>query len=195
MVLRDRRQAEKEEHQRIKDLVLRYDRGEKEDQDDGDETSRPQPLAPNANIHNKSVAAGRDGRSHNRIGVDSNANHKANRDHAPRARRLEMSDFADWYGNNPQTQVNKTCARRKKGAVTGAYGAGKPAANSERLPVAEARYGIETASEFAHPDDPPGHQGAWRGPSTRGGKPRSRNYEGRRTQRHGESDSAAKSKH
>lgn len=91
--MRTQQQAEKEEQQRIKNLVLNYDLRESEDQD-GDLTMPP--LNPNTNIHNFSSlghdkpAAYHHNRPENKTGKERSGQ---------RARKLQLSDV-DWYGRS-----------------------------------------------------------------------------------------------
>ncbi|KAH8680625.1 nonsense-mediated mRNA decay factor [Xylariales sp. PMI_506] len=92
IAMKNQQQAEREEQQRIKNLVLNYDLRENEDQDGDKKTA---PLAPNTNIHNVS-----------RTGHEKQASYHLNRSEKPnkeragqRVRRLQMNDL-DWYGNS-----------------------------------------------------------------------------------------------
>ena len=93
--MKSQQAAEKEEQQRIKNLVLNYDLRE-DDQNDG--IPNASPLSP--------ITQPLLGRNSNAKGPKSGLEHynpplsraeKSGR-HAPRARRLNLSDV-DWYGN------------------------------------------------------------------------------------------------
>ncbi len=86
--MRTQQQAEREEQQRIKNLVLNYDLRESEDQDGDDHQS---PLLPNTNIHNASVSG------HEKQPYHPNRLEKSGKDRSgQRVRRLQLSDV-DWY--------------------------------------------------------------------------------------------------
>lgn len=94
--MKTQQEAEKEEHQRIKNLVLNYDLRESED-NDGE--ARLSLLRPNSNIHISSTGHERsNSHHHNRLDSRS-AKEKAGQ----RVRKLQLSDV-DWYGNSPKTQ-------------------------------------------------------------------------------------------
>jgi regulator of nonsense transcripts 2 len=89
--------AEREEQQRIKNLVLNYDLRDGEDQD-GD--SAQFPLLPNPNIHDGDVglekAAGM-----NYTRTDKSGNNRSGQ----RARKLQLSDV-DWY--DPKQNISQS---------------------------------------------------------------------------------------
>lgn len=88
--MKNQQQAEREEQQRIKNLVLNYDLRENEDLD-GDTLLSP--LRPNPNIH-RSNDSGHD----KPPSYHTNRGEKLNRDRGgQRIRRLQLSDV-DWYG-------------------------------------------------------------------------------------------------
>lgn len=94
--MKTQQQAEREEQQRIKNLVLNYDLRESEDTD-GDTAMTP--LTRNANIHN-TMKAGPEKTTTYHI----NRPEKQGKDRGgQRVRRLEMNDL-DWYG---KTRDNK----------------------------------------------------------------------------------------
>lgn len=96
VALKNQQQAEREEQQRIKNLVLNLDMLENEDQD-GELTL--QPLAPNANIHNVSGAGHERASTHHH-----NRTEKQGKDRGQRVRKLEISDVVDkWYGKSHET--------------------------------------------------------------------------------------------
>lgn len=85
--MKSQQQAEREEQQRIKSLVLNYDLHDGEDQD-GESSLKP--LEPNYNIHKQQAGIEKLNSSHARPEKSSN-----NRS-AQRARKLQLSDV-DWY--------------------------------------------------------------------------------------------------
>ena len=93
--MKSKQAAEREEQQRIKDLVLKYDLRDGEEQDgDFDKT----PLMRNSNIYTEDVgtekaAATSFGRS------DKSSNNRSGQ----RARKLQLSDV-DWYGKNTSSK-------------------------------------------------------------------------------------------
>jgi regulator of nonsense transcripts 2 len=97
--MKTQQQAEREEQQRIKNLVLNYDLRENEDQDGEDKLT---PLTPNTNIHNV-ASPGHEKSSfhHNR------SDNKSGKERSvQRVRKLQLSDV-DWYdrshnGNAPK---------------------------------------------------------------------------------------------
>ena len=102
IALKTQQAAEREEQQRIKDLVLRYDLREGEEQD-GD--SLLEPLPPNPNIH-KYNAGFEKSVNHSRL--DKSGNNRSGQ----RSRKLQLSDV-DWYGsrdNLSQSQKEKAPA-------------------------------------------------------------------------------------
>lgn len=98
--MKSKQQADREEQQRIKNLVLNYDLRDGEDQD-GDDFSL-NPIVPNYNI--KTLDTGLE-----RLNVASNAklDKSGNNRSGHRARKLQLSDV-DWYGkNSPKTSEKK----------------------------------------------------------------------------------------
>lgn len=96
IAMKHQQQAEKEEQQRIKNLVLNYDLGETEDPDGEDDHLLPVNL--NSRIH-KSSSTGPEKPTtyhHNR------ADFKPGKNNNQRARRLQLSDV-DWYGQSPSS--------------------------------------------------------------------------------------------
>lgn len=88
MALKNQQQAEREEQQRIKNLVLNLDLRENEDQD-GDLTLAP--LQPNANIYNMSHPG------HDKLSsYHHNRPEKSGKERGQRVRKLQLSDV-DWY--------------------------------------------------------------------------------------------------
>jgi regulator of nonsense transcripts 2 len=87
--------AEREEQQRIKNLVLNYDLRDGEDQD-GDSTLTP--LLPNPNIHYDNAGLEKAaGMNYSR--PDKSGNNRSGQ----RARKLQLNDL-DWYG--PQKNIS-----------------------------------------------------------------------------------------
>ena len=94
--MKNQQQAEREEQQRIKNLVLNYDLRESEDQD-GD--SLLPPLTRNTNIHTTSSS----GHENKPSTYHHNRPDKSGKDRgAQRVRKLQVSDL-DWYGR-PQSR-------------------------------------------------------------------------------------------
>ncbi|KAI1381809.1 ARM repeat-containing protein [Hypoxylon crocopeplum] len=100
VAMKTQQQAEREEQQRIKNLVLNYDLRESEDPDGDTHLTL---LTPNTNIH-KSAHPGHE---------KANSSYHPNRSDKPskersgqRVRRLQLSDV-DWYGNSRQDQVKQ----------------------------------------------------------------------------------------
>lgn len=93
VAMKNQQQAEWEEQQRIKNLVLNYDLRENEDQD-GD--SLLPPLTPNTNIHTTSSS----GHEPKPSTYHHNRADKSGKDRgAQRVRKLQVSDL-DWYGRS-----------------------------------------------------------------------------------------------
>ncbi len=86
--MKNQQQAEREEQQRIKNLVLNLDLGESEEQDG--ETTLP-PLSANANIHDESRPGHEKPTSYHH-----NRPEKTGKDRGQRVRKLQLSDV-DWY--------------------------------------------------------------------------------------------------
>lgn len=96
--MKNQQQAEREEQQRIKNLVLNYDLRENDDLD-GDTLLSP--LTHNPNIH-KSNNSGHD----KTPSYHTNRNDKFNRERGgQRIRRLQLSDV-DWYAHTQKTNEN-----------------------------------------------------------------------------------------
>jgi regulator of nonsense transcripts 2 len=87
--------AEREEQQRIKNLVLNYDLRDGEDQD-GEDILAPIPL--NTNIHNSNAGLDKAAAT-NYTRPDKSSNNRSGQ----RARKLQLSDV-DWYA--PKTRVS-----------------------------------------------------------------------------------------
>lgn len=93
--MKHQQQAEKEEQQRIKNLVLNYDLRDSEDQDGELNFATPHP---SSNVHTLSTPGSERPSSfhHNRF------NDKAGKLAGQRARKLQLSDVADWYETPPK---------------------------------------------------------------------------------------------
>ncbi len=85
--MKSQQQAEREEQQRIKSLVLNYELHDGEDQD-GDSTL--QPIQPNVNVYREKTGIEKINSSHAR--PDKSGNNRSGQ----RARKLQLSDV-DWY--------------------------------------------------------------------------------------------------
>jgi regulator of nonsense transcripts 2 len=96
--MRTQQQADKEEQQRIKNLVLNYDLRENDEQD-GDHA--PCPLVPNTNIHKVRVPGPEKPTSYHYNRMD-----KSGKDRGGRARKLQLSDV-DWYGRSQKTDSSR----------------------------------------------------------------------------------------
>ena len=95
--MRTQQQAEREEQQRIKNLVLNYDLRENEERDqDGD--TYLSPLARNPNIHNNSTS-GHEKQPYHPNRLDRSGKERGGQ----RARRLQLSDV-DWYDKTRNSQ-------------------------------------------------------------------------------------------
>lgn len=98
--MKSQQAAEREEQQRIKNLVLNYELND-DDQHDGTDTPLLKPIV-QASISSKKFA-----KSTTQTGFDhfSNTFSRAERNgRAPRARRLNLSDV-DWYGHRSSSFV------------------------------------------------------------------------------------------
>ncbi len=94
--------AEREEQQRIKNLVLNYDLRDGEDQD-GDLAQNP--LLPNPNIHNRNTGLEK-AAALTYARPDKSGNNRSGQ----RARKLQLSDV-DWYDNKPSfSHVEYSCS-------------------------------------------------------------------------------------
>lgn len=112
--MKNQQQAEREEQQRIKNLVLNYDLGDDNDLNDGDPNS-PSPHLPllERNPNAKGIEAPeKRGSSHR----DPRSADKASTTRSGfRARKLQLSDV-DWYGNTTTTtNKSKSQSQSKKG--------------------------------------------------------------------------------
>ncbi|KAI9736047.1 MAG: hypothetical protein M1818_006223 [Claussenomyces sp. TS43310] len=111
VAMKTQQQAEREEQQRIKSLVLNYDLRDGEEQD-GDMTLRP--IQPNANVYKQNI-----GLESKLIAVrpDKSSNNRSGQ----RARKLQLSDV-DWYDRRSRNQIlsHPQVATRER------YPAGKP---------------------------------------------------------------------
>lgn len=105
--MNSKRQAEREEQQRIKSLVLNYDLRDGEDQD-GDNISLS-PIPPNYNIKTNDTGLERLTVAPN-VKLDKSGNNRSGH----RARKLQLSDV-DWYGeNSPKTTTSDKNAGSRK---------------------------------------------------------------------------------
>jgi regulator of nonsense transcripts 2 len=118
VAMKHQQQAEKEEQQRIKNLVLNYDLRESEDQDGN--------MEPDAPSHSSSV------HSSSRLGSERPSTYHHNRfdnkqgkNNGQRTRKLQLSDVADWYDTpsdatfehrdyNKRTHWNQNSSRRRR---------------------------------------------------------------------------------
>jgi len=96
IAMKTQQEAEKEEHQRIKNLVLNYDLRESEDHDG---EAHLLPLKPNTNIHIYSSTGHEKPNSHHHNRLD---NRSAKERAGQRVRKLQLSDV-DWYGNSQKS--------------------------------------------------------------------------------------------
>ncbi|KAI0843228.1 ARM repeat-containing protein [Hypoxylon sp. FL0890] len=100
VAMKTQQQAEREEQQRIKNLVLNYDLRESEDPD-GD--SQMTPIQPNANVHESTSG-------HEKSSYHPNRSDKSSKErNGQRVRRLQLSDV-DWY-DTPQQGQNKAAQK------------------------------------------------------------------------------------
>lgn len=98
--MKSQQAAEREEQQRIKNLVLNYELND-DDQHDGTNSPLLQPIV------QRSIASKKFAKSVTQTGFDhfSNTFSRAERNgRAPRARRLNLSDV-DWYGRQASDSV------------------------------------------------------------------------------------------
>ncbi|KAI2780793.1 ARM repeat-containing protein [Daldinia loculata] len=110
VAMKTQQQAEREEQQRIKNLVLNYDLRENEDPD-GDTLLTP--LNPNRNIHT-SIHSGHDKPSSY---YTSRSDKSGKERGGQRVRRLQLSDV-DWYGNSKDQKVEQNDSNYK-GSLAG----------------------------------------------------------------------------
>lgn len=94
--MKTQQQHEREEQQRIKNLVLNYDL--RDDDQDGDLTL--QPISQNTNIKKKD--AGQDPRL---TATNARPDKSSNNRSGQRARKLQLSDV-DWYGRRSQSKIH-----------------------------------------------------------------------------------------
>ena len=107
VAMKNQQQAEREEQQRIKNLVLNLDLREAEETD-GDTNSNP--LIPNANLIHTTRGAGNDKTSVYHL----NRPEKTSKERGgQRVRRLQMNDL-DWYGSTREQN------RKRRGIASGA---------------------------------------------------------------------------
>ncbi|KAF2964295.1 hypothetical protein GQX73_g9280 [Xylaria multiplex] len=103
VAMKNQQQAEREEQQRIKNLVLNYDLRENEDLD-GD--TLPSSLKPNPNIHRSNDPG------HDKPSYHTNRGERLNRERGgQRIRRLQLSDV-DWYAHTHKNSNKRNEARQ-----------------------------------------------------------------------------------
>lgn len=118
VALKHQQQAEKEEQQRIKNLVLNYDLRESEDQDGELNFATPHH---SSSIHTLSPPGSDRPSSYHHNRFDS----KPGKGAGQRTRKLQLSDVADWYDTpsvatfehrnfNKRTHWNKNSSRRQR---------------------------------------------------------------------------------
>lgn len=121
--MKNQQQAEREEQQRIKNLVLNYDLRENEEQD-GDTNTNP--LIPNTNIH-KSIKAGPEKTPSHHI----NRPEKQGKERGgQRVRRLQMNDL-DWYGSSHNKHVDHEASGDDPSAPVEGIDESKPARRAD----------------------------------------------------------------
>jgi len=96
--MKSQQQAEREEQQRIKSLVLNY---ELHDGDDQEGDSALQPIQPNMNIHREKTGIEKINSSHTR--PDKSGNNRSGQ----RTRKLQLSDV-DWYDRKSHRQSQQS---------------------------------------------------------------------------------------
>jgi regulator of nonsense transcripts 2 len=133
--MKHQQQAEKEEQQRIKNLVLNYDMRESEDQDG---ELRPAFPGPSSNIHNVSPSGNSNERPasyhHNRL------DNKASKERAgQRARKLQLSDVADWYDNPSKAAEHRNFSKRTRWSKTSTGRVSTPAVEGQGFTIARRR--------------------------------------------------------
>lgn len=114
VAMKTQQQAEREEQQRIKNLVLNYDLRDDTDPHDGDHDHFHSPLQPNTNTkgseglerHSASHASSH---PHVRPADKSGANRSGQR-----ARKLQLSDV-DWYDQKPGSRPWRQADKRPLG--------------------------------------------------------------------------------
>jgi len=94
IAMKTQQAAEREEQQRIKNLVLNYDLRDGEEQD-GDSPLDSVPR--NTNIYNEDTGIEKAATAANYARPDKSSNNRSGQ----RARKLQLSDV-DWYENNPR---------------------------------------------------------------------------------------------
>jgi len=126
--MKHQQQAEKEEQQRIKSLVLNYDLRESEDQDGELNFATPNS---SSNIHTLSPSGSERSSSyhHNRL------NEKAGKLAGQRARKLQLSDVADWYEKPSQAAIEHRKYSRRTHWSKGSSGRSR----RENTPIHEAQ--------------------------------------------------------
>lgn len=103
--MKSKQAAEREEQQRIKNLVLRYDLRDGEEQDGDFNTA---PLKRNPNVYAEETGTERTGAT-NFVRSDKSSNNRSGQ----RARKLQLSDV-DWYAN--KSSSNSENAKSNSGS-------------------------------------------------------------------------------
>ena len=101
VAMKNQQQAEKEEQQRIKNLVLNYDLRENEDPD-GEPNSAPP--NPNRSIYNSSFSGHERPSTYHHNRPDNNKSGKERG--SQRVRKLQLSDV-DWYGKSQRKMMTR----------------------------------------------------------------------------------------
>lgn len=139
--MKTQQQAEREEQQRIKNLVLNYDLRESEDPD-GDSCAAP--LTENTNIYKSESSGHEKPPSYHPNRPDKSIKERSGQ----RVRRLQLSDV-DWYGrtpkqNNVEQNAPDTTGRSADDSVEGDNSAPSPVdksnMNKRRIPSTNSRY-------------------------------------------------------
>ncbi|KAI6090074.1 ARM repeat-containing protein [Hypoxylon rubiginosum] len=141
VAMKTQQQAEREEQQRIKNLVLNYDLRESEDPD-GDSCAAP--LTENTNIYKSESSGHEKPPSYHPNRPDKSIKERSGQ----RVRRLQLSDV-DWYGrtpkqNNVEQNAPDTTGRSADDSVEGDNSAPSPVdksnMNKRRIPSTNSRY-------------------------------------------------------
>ncbi|CAG8949579.1 hypothetical protein HYFRA_00007812 [Hymenoscyphus fraxineus] len=129
VAMKTQQAAEREEQQRIKNLVLNYDLRDGEEQD-GEDTQAP--ILPNQNIHNNS--GNEKATAANFARPDKSSNNRSGQ----RARKLQLSDV-DWYDSKNSPSVSVREIHSPKTANRG------PAGPALESPASTGRVNISSA--------------------------------------------------
>ncbi len=103
IAMKTQQQAEREEQQRIKSLVLNYDL---QDAEDAESNTTLPPLEPNYNIYPRAGQLEKTHPSHSRI--DKSGSNRSGQ----RSRKLQLSDV-DWYGHKSSSTATVTVTEAK----------------------------------------------------------------------------------